>query len=45
MMAYAIGVYNIWDAGWRDTYRSKTMELVTKHGGRFLVRPWSAIAD
>ena len=39
MMAYAIGVYNIWDAGWRDTYRSKTMELVTKHGGRFSVRP------
>jgi uncharacterized protein (DUF1330 family) len=39
MTAYAIGVYDIWDADWRDTYRLKTTELVAKHGGRFLVRP------
>ena len=39
MTAYAIGVYDIWDAGWRDGYREKTMELVAKHSGRFLVRP------
>jgi uncharacterized protein (DUF1330 family) len=39
MTAYAIGVYDIWDSDWRDTYRPKTMELVAKHGGRFLVRP------
>ena len=39
MTAYAIGVYDIWDAGWRDGYREKTMELVAKHSGRFFVRP------
>ena len=39
MTAYAIGVYDIWDAAWRDQYRPRTMELVAKHGGRFLVRP------
>ena len=39
MTAYAIGVYDIWDASWRDQYRPRTMKLVAKHGGRFLVRP------
>ena len=34
-----IGIYNIWDSGWRDEYRQKTVDLVAKHGGRFLVRP------
>ena len=39
MTAYAIGIYDIWDASWRDTYRERTMQLVAKHGGKFLVRP------
>ena len=39
MTAYAIGTYDIWDAAWRDVYRQGTMELIAKHGGRFLVRP------
>ena len=39
MPAYAIGVYDIWNADWRDEYRPKTIALVAKHGGRFLVRP------
>jgi len=39
MTAYAIGMYDIWDASWRDAYRDKTYHLVGKHGGRFLVRP------
>ena len=30
MTAYAIGVYDIWDAGWRDAYRGNTMELVAE---------------
>ena len=38
MTAYAIGFYDVWDASWRESYRSKIMDLVAKHGGRFLVR-------
>lgn len=39
MAAYAIGVYRIWNEAWREEYRTKTINLVAKHGGRFLVRP------
>jgi uncharacterized protein (DUF1330 family) len=30
-------MYDIWDEGWREAYRDKTIAL--RHGGRFLVRP------
>jgi uncharacterized protein (DUF1330 family) len=46
MAAYAVGLYNIWDASWRPTYREKVGALVAKHGGKYLVRssdPWEVL--
>ena len=38
MAAYLVGRLNMRDPSWRTEYGPKTSELVTKHGGRFLVR-------
>ena len=38
MAAYLVGHLQIHDSAWRTEYRPKTAELVTKHGGKFLVR-------
>lgn len=46
MTAYAVGLYNIWDASWRPTYREKVGALVAKHGGKYIVRssdPWEML--
>jgi uncharacterized protein (DUF1330 family) len=46
MAAYAVGLYNIWDASWRSTYRENIGALVAKHGGKYLVKssdPWEAL--
>ena len=39
MPAFVIGMYDIWDEGWREAYRDKTIALARKHGGNILVRP------
>jgi uncharacterized protein (DUF1330 family) len=39
MSAFVIGMYDIWDQGWREAYRDKTIALAAKHGGKILVRP------
>ena len=39
MSAFVIGMYDIWDEGWREAYRDKTIALARKHGGKILVRP------
>src|SRR5688500_5309943 len=39
MSAFVIGMYDIWDEGWREAYRDKTIALARKHGGNILVRP------
>jgi uncharacterized protein (DUF1330 family) len=39
MSAFVIGMYDIWDEGWREAYRDKTIALAEKHGGKILVRP------
>jgi len=38
MAAYAIGKLQMRDPSWVAEYGPKTAELVTKHGGRYLVR-------
>jgi uncharacterized protein (DUF1330 family) len=38
MAAYLIGRLQMRDPSWRTEYGPKTAELITKHGGRFLVR-------
>ena len=38
MAAYAIGRLTMRDPSWLAEYGPKTAELITKHGGRFLVR-------
>jgi uncharacterized protein (DUF1330 family) len=46
MPAFAIGLYNIWDASWRPTYRDTVDKLVAKHGGRYVARttsPWEVL--
>jgi uncharacterized protein (DUF1330 family) len=46
MPAFAIGLYNIWDASWRPTYRATVDKLVAKHGGRYVARttcPWAVL--
>jgi len=46
MPAFAIGLYDIWDASWRPAYRGAVDKLVTKHGGRYVARttnPWEVL--
>ncbi len=46
MSAYAVGFCRIRDASWRKSYLERTMKLVEKHSGRFLVRldcPWEVL--
>ena len=38
MAAYLVGRLQMRDPAWMAEYGPKTTELVTKHGGRFLVR-------
>ena len=38
MPAYAIGRLEMRDRSWLSEYAPKTAELITKHGGRFVVR-------
>ena len=42
MPAYAIGRLQMRDPSWRAEYGPKTAALVTKHGGRYLVRGGAA---
>lgn len=46
MAAYAVGLYDVSDASWRLRYREVVGKLVSKHGGRYLVRssdPWEVL--
>ena len=46
MPACAVGLYDIWDASWRPTYRETVGKLIAKHGGKYLVRssdPWEVL--
>ena len=47
MPAYVIALYNVWDQSWRPKYREPVIELIKKHGGRYVVRadvcPWEML--
>jgi uncharacterized protein (DUF1330 family) len=47
MPAYVIALYKVWDSSWRAKYREPVIELIKKHGGRYVVRadvcPWEML--